>query len=81
MTQKVQLYYDYGIRYQKTILNRVCGVPKSIRALQMDPLGEVPFFHKFHVLRSPQRGHGCAPRTDRRMLVSFLKPRQTRISL
>ena len=35
------LYYHYGIRHPKTMLNRVFGVPNSIIVQQIDPLGDL----------------------------------------
>ena len=38
-TQRVHLYYYYRIRYPKTILNRVFGVPNSINSTTNRPSG------------------------------------------
>ena len=43
----------YGIRYPKTFLNWLLGVPNSIRVLQMDPLGKVSGYLRFSLFRTP----------------------------
>ena len=46
ITQRVHIYYQYGIRPPKTIPSRVLGL-NSITVVYMDPLGYESFNFRF----------------------------------